>query len=276
MLSRKRFLLAALSLLCAGSLMAQNDFGVWTSVSAEKSFGKNFSIDAGVENRLQENATKPLRWDFGLGASYKVRKFLKLGAGYTYIRGRNLQEVKPRYKNDGVTIKGYNVDHEFWRNKHRLYFDVTGKVTWGRFTFSLRERYLYTHYNKAECLRDKYKTPIQPGYVGDTTYINGIELMKYEQTTDQKKAKDKHALRSRLQVEYNIKGLPLNPYASYEVTNDLGNQLRYDKSRVCAGLEWKVTKKHILDFGYLYQTESDNDEGNSNIHAIKVGYTFKF
>lgn len=276
MLSRKRFLLAALSVLCATNLLAQDDFGVWTSVSAEKSFGKKFSIDAGVENRLQENATKALRWDFGLGASYKVTKFLKLGAGYTYIRGRNLQEVKPRYKKDGVTVNGYNVDHEFWRNKHRLYFDVTGKVAWGRFTFSLRERYLYTHYNKAECLRDKYRTLLQDGYTGDTYIYNGTEFMEYEQTTDQKKAKDKHALRSRLQVEYNIKGLPLNPYASYEVTNDLGDKLRYDKSRVCAGIEWKVTKKHILDFGYIYQTESDNDEGNNNIHAIKVGYTFKF
>ena len=117
---------------------------------------------------------------------------------------------------------------------------------------------------------------MQPGFSGTTYPFNGIDFIEHELTTDQKKAKDKHALRSRLQVEYNIKGLPLNPYASYEVTNDLGNQLRYDKSRVCAGLEWKVTKKHILDFGYLYQTESDNDEGNSNIHAIKVGYTFKF
>ena len=201
MLSRKRFLLAALSVLCATNLLAQDDFGVWTSVSAEKSFGKKFSIDAGVENRLQENATKALRWDFGLGASYKVTKFLKLGAGYTYIRGRNLQEVKPRYKKDGVTVNGYNVDHEFWRNKHRLYFDVTGKVAWGRFTFCLRERYLYTHYNKAECLRDKYRSLLQDGYTGDTYIYNGTEFMEYEQTTDQKKAKDKHALRSRLQVE---------------------------------------------------------------------------
>lgn len=276
MLSRKRILLAALSLLCAGSLMAQNDFGVWTSVSAEKAFSKKFSIDAGAELRLQENATQPMRWDFGLGASYKVTKFLKLGAGYTFIHGRNLQEVKPRYKNDGVTVNGYNVDHGFWRNKHRLFFDVTGKAAWGRFTFSLRERYLYTHYNEAECLRDKYRTLVQPGYTGDTYIYNGTEFMEYEQTTDSKKAKDKHALRSRLQVEYNIKGLPLNPYASYEVTNDLGDKLRYDKSRVCAGVEWKVTKKHILDVGYLFQSESDNDEGNGNIHAIKVGYTFKF
>ena len=276
MLSRKRFLLAALSLLCAGSLMAQNDFGVWTSVSAEKAFSKKFSIDAGAELRLQDNATQPMRWDFGLGASYKVTKYLKLGAGYTFIHGHNTKEVKPRYKNDGVTVNGYNVDHGFWRNKHRLYFDVTGKVAWGRFTFSLRERYLYTHYNKAECLRDKYRSLLQDGYTGDTYIYNGTEFMEYEQTTDQKKAKDKHALRSRLQVAYNIKGLPLNPYASYEVTNDLGDKLRYDKSRVCAGIEWKVTKQHILDLGYIYQTESDEDEGNSNIHAIKVGYTFKF
>lgn len=276
MLSRKRILLAALSLFCAGSLMAQNDFGVWTSVSAEKAFSKKFSIDAGAELRLQDNATQPMRWDFGLGASYKVTKYLKLGAGYAFIHGRNLQEVKPHYKNDGVTVNGYNVDHGFWRNKHRLFFDVTGKVAWGRFTFSLRERYLYTHYNEAECLRDKYRTLVQPGYTGDTYIYNGTEFMEYEQTTDSKKAKDKHALRSRLQVEYNIKGLPLNPYASYEVTNDLGDKLRYDKSRVCAGVEWKVTKKHILDVGYLFQSESDNDEGNGNIHAIKVGYTFKF
>ena len=276
MLSKKRILLAALSLLCAGSLMAQNDFGIWTSVSAEKAFNKKFSLDAGAELRLQDNATQPLRWDFGVGASYKVKKFLKLGAGYTFIHGRNLQEDKPWYKNDGVTFKGYKVDHGFWRNKHRLYFDITGKASLGRFTFSLRERYLYTHYNEAECLRDKYSTPIQLGYDGKTYIYNGIEFINLEQTTDQKKAKDRHALRSRLQVEYNIKGLPLNPYASYEVTNDLGDKMRYDKSRVCAGLEWKVKKQHILDLGYIYQSESDNDEGNGDIHAIKVGYTFKF
>lgn len=288
MVSRKH-LIAAL-LLCSTGAFAQSDFGVWTGIGLDKSVNKQFSVDGSVEMRLEDNATQPMRWDFSLGTSYKLTKFLKLGVGYSFIHGRKPEEGKARYRTDDdgnpvldpstgqPRLNGYNVDHGYWRNKHRAYFDVTGKVKWGRFSFSLRERYLFTHYNEAECLRDKYRDPVQPGYDGETYIYNGTEFITYRPNdeTDIKPAKDRHLLRSRLQIEYNIKGRPLTPYASYEITNELDNAMRYDKSRICAGIDWKIRKTHVIGLGYLFQAGPDDDEGAGKLHAIKIDYTFKF
>jgi hypothetical protein len=287
MASKKILFAAALALCSATSAIAQSDFGVWTEIGVEKSFNKKFSLEASVENRMANNATQPQRWNAAIGGSYKPLKWLKLGAGYVFIYNRNFQEAEEKYKEndegeivlgkDGKPIiEGYNVDHGYWRPRHRAYFDVQGKVDVGRFSISLRERYLYNYYVETEALRDKYRNPSQPGYTGNLYPFNGMEFMKYEQETDTKKAKSKHSLRSRLQVEYDIKGVPLTPFVSCELTNELSNAMQYDKVRAQAGVEWKINKKHILSGAYLYQNENQEIGPNESLHAIKLGYKFKF
>lgn len=287
MASKKILFAAALALCSATSAIAQSDFGVWTEIGIEKSFNKKFSLEASVENRMANNATQPQRWNAAIGGSYKPLKWLKLGAGYVFIYNRNFQEAEEKYKEndegeivlgkDGKPIiEGYNVDHGYWRPRHRAYFDVQGKVDIGRFSISLRERYLYNYYVETEALRDKYRNPSQPGYTGNLYPFNGMEFMKYEQETDTKKAKSKHSLRSRLQVEYDIKGVPLTPFVSCELTNELSNAMQYDKVRAQAGVEWKINKKHILSGAYLYQNENQEIGPNESLHAIKLGYKFKF
>lgn len=287
MASKKILFAAALALCSATSAIAQSDFGVWTEIGVEKSFNKKFSLEASVENRMVNNATQPQRWNAAIGGSYKPLKWLKLGAGYVFIYNRNFQEVEEKYKeNDegelvldkagNPTIVGYNVDHGYWRPRHRAYFDVQGKLDVGRFSISLRERYLYNYYVETEALRDKYRNPSQPGYSGNLYPFNGMEFMKFEQEMDTKKAKLKHALRTRLQVEYDIKGVPLTPFVSCELTNELDNAMKYDKVRAQAGVEWKVNKKHILSGAYLYQNESQEAGPNASLHAIKLNYKFKF
>ena len=287
MASKKILFAAALALCSATSAIAQSDFGVWTEIGVEKSFNKKFSLEASVENRMANNATQPQRWNAAIGGSYKPLKWLKLGAGYVFIYNRNFQEVEEKYKeNDegelvldkagNPIVVGYNVDHGFWRPRHRAYFDVQGKLDVGRFSISLRERYLYNYYVETEALRDKYRNPSQPGYSGNLYPFNGMEFMKYEQEIDTKKAKSKHSLRTRLQVEYDIKGVPLTPFVSCELTNELDNAMKYDKVRAQAGVEWKVNKKHILSGAYLYQNESQEVGPNASLHAIKLNYKFKF
>ena len=287
MASKKILFAAALALCSATSAIAQSDFGVWTEIGVEKSFNKKFSLEASVENRMANNATQPQRWNAAIGGSYKPLKWLKLGAGYVFIYNRNFQEVEEKYKEndegeivlgkDGnPIIEGYNVDHGYWRPRHRAYFDVQGKVDVGRFSISLRERYLYNYYVETEALRDKYRNPSQPGYSGNLYPFNGMEFMKYEQEMDTKKAKSKHSLRTRLQVEYDIKGVPLTPFVSCELTNELSNAMQYDKVRAQAGVEWKINKKHILSGAYLYQNENQEIGPNESLHAIKLGYKFKF
>lgn len=287
MASKKILFAAALALCSATSAIAQSDFGVWTEIGVEKSFNKKFSLEASVENRMANNATQPQRWNAAIGGSYKPLKWLKLGAGYVFIYNRNFQEAEPKYKEndegeivlgkDGKPIiEGYNVDHGYWRPRHRAYFDVQGKVDVGRFSISLRERYLYNYYVETEALRDKYRNPSQLGYSGNLYTFNGMEFMKYEQEMDTKKAKSKHSLRTRLQVEYDIKGVPLTPFVSCELTNELSNAMQYDKVRAQAGVEWKINKKHILSGAYLYQNENQEFGPNESLHAIKLGYKFKF
>ena len=287
MASKKILFAAALALCSATSAIAQSDFGVWTEIGVEKSFNKKFSLEASVENRMANNATQPQRWNAAIGGSYKPLKWLKLGAGYVFIYNRNFQEAEEKYKendegeivlgkDDKPIIEGYNVDHGYWRPRHRAYFDVQGKVDVGRFSISLRERYLYNYYVETEALRDKYRNPSQPGYSGNLYPFNGMEFMKYEQETDTKKAKSKHSLRTRLQVEYDIKGVPLTPFVSCELTNELSNAMQYDKARAQAGVEWKINKKHILSGAYLYQNENQEIGPNESLHAIKLGYKFKF
>lgn len=287
MASKKILFAAALALCSATSAIAQSDFGVWTEIGVEKSFNKKFSLEASVENRMANNATQPQRWNAAIGGSYKPLKWLKLGAGYVFIYNRNFQEAEEKYKEndegeivlgkDGnPIIEGYNVDHGYWRPRHRAYFDVQGKVDVGRFSISLRERYLYNYYVETEALRDKYRNPSQPGYSGNLYPFNDMEFMKYEQEIDTKKAKSKHSLRTRLQVEYDIKGVPLTPFVSCELTNELSNAMQYDKVRAQAGVEWKINKKHILSGAYLYQNENQEIGPNESLHAIKIGYKFKF
>jgi hypothetical protein len=52
--------------------------------------------------------------------------------------------------------------------------------------------------------------------------------------------------------------------------------MQYDKVRAQAGVEWKINKKHILSGAYLYQNENQEIGPNESLHAIKLGYKFKF
>lgn len=275
-----------LSALASALPAAADDFGLWTEASVQKSITKQFSVDAGLEFRTEDNWRQPTRWAVSAGASYRPSKYLSIGADYVFIHSYSGTEVKTDYKNkpaaDGSLIfNGYNVDHGFWRNKHRTKVEITGKADAGRFTFSLRERYQYTHYMPATITRDRYRGALPEGmtpdnYQGRLYPCEGTYFTSFEQDTERaKRAKDKHYLRSRLQVEYNIRHCPLTPYLSYELSNDLTSGLRLDKKRLQAGAEWKVSKQHRIDFAYLYEDGAD-DDSEGNRHVICIGYKFKF
>lgn len=283
------------SLLCLGLLsaapltaLAGDDFGLWTSFGAQKEFSKKFSVEAGLDFRAEDKLRSVERWDFSLGATYKPFKFLSLGVGYDFIHQRNLQETKEIFvgwpeqttTNPCISALGLNVDHGYWRNKHRAVFDLTGKVSAGRFTFSLRERYQFTHYRSTTTLRDKYRDEIPANMIdawtGEKHCMEGRVFSKLKgPDVKEKESKNKHYLRSRLQVEYNIKHSPLTPYASFELSNNLSEGFSLDKKRVSVGTEWKITKKHRLEVGYVFQTGADDDD-EGDLHAISLGYKFKF
>lgn len=74
--------------------VAGDDFGLWTEISAEKKLTRQFSIDAGIDFRAEQQLKSISRWAGSLGFAYKPAKFLKASAGYAYIYDRNPQESK--------------------------------------------------------------------------------------------------------------------------------------------------------------------------------------
>lgn len=257
-----------------------DDVGAWLGADVQKNITKKFSVDAGIDLRAEENFNYLTRYAVGVGVGYAPLKWLKIGAGYNFLRDYNLSESRTKFDEDG-DFKNYKVDDDYWRSKHRATFDVTGSVKAGRFTFSLRERYQYTHFVATTTTRTTYKGLVSAenaqGYTGTLYEVDGQYFTKCSTEEDDKPAKDRHYLRSRLGVEYSIRHSKWTPYASYEFSNNLGSgeHFHLDKQRLTVGAEWKVSKKHRLDFAYVYNHGSD-DDGDDNCHVLSIGYKFKF
>ena len=106
--------------------------------------------------------------------------------------------------------------------------------------------------------------------------VRYFELDPERTELEKKSAKDKHYLRSRLSVEYNIRHCPLTPFVSYEVANDLGESLQLVRQRAQAGFDYKIRKGHTLSLAYLYQHGEKEETGDADFHVLSLDYKFKF
>ena len=139
----------------------------------------------------------------------------------------------------------YNHETKGWEVRHRYYFFATGSYRINRFTVSLRERF-------------------------QSTYRVGVKETS-------KRANPKLYLRSRLEVEYDIRNCKFEPFASVELYNTLndpqGNKM--NKLKYTAGSKYKLNKRNSLQLYYRYVNFKDDDEGNGK-HMIGLGYSDKF
>lgn len=92
----KKQLFITLALLAAPLLASaqsepktSDDFGIWTDISAEKKLSKKASVEIEAEYRTANNANQNSRWSMGLSGEYKLTKWLKVGAGYTFLYNHN-------------------------------------------------------------------------------------------------------------------------------------------------------------------------------------------
>ena len=267
------------ALLIAPFAHAQDDtFGLWTEAGITKRIDQHFSFEAGVGYRANDNLRSSSRFDFGLGINYKPVKGLKMGVGYVLIDQHNPTETKAHYNSSG-NWNGFNVDHSFWRIKNRFYADVSGKIDVGRFSFGLRERYQATVYNAKHVARDKYRGVVSEDYADEKIYgeVDGAGRWYAldEADDDYKEAKTKQYLRSRISVEYNIRHCNVDPFASVELSNSLDHKFSIDKRRWTLGADWKITKKHTVTVAYVY-TNGQDDDDEGNLHALSIGYNYKF
>lgn len=255
--------------------------GFWTSVSVEKSFQKKWSIGAEADMRANDNLNSFGRASIGLSGDYKFLPWLKVGAGYSFIADHSPVALKTDYKKKDGSFNGFNLDEDFWRNKHRAVIDLTGKIKAGNFSFALRDRYQFTHFNSSSCQRTKYRDGVREGEGVDITGYTPIGGYYFapgdeEVVTDDKGTKNTHMLRSRVSIDYNIPHFPLTPEVSYEITNDLCDGLSAVKQRVVAGFDLKITKKFYISAAYVYQHQFQAEEYEpATLHAGSLGFKFK-
>ena len=271
-------------LLGASAAWAQSDFGVWTSVEGSTKLNKKLELSFEGEYRTQDMSSMTERVSGAVNLSFKDKNFLpflKADVGYTfmYMNYPGETEIKYETDDDGMLTdvpKHMNVDAAYWTARHRGTASLTGSFKWKRFKFSLRERYQFTYRMPSQCDRTRwYYDPFHEMMGAPEYYLDEDPNSEdYSYMIDDKKAKSDHKLRTRLEVSYDIKKCPFEPYAEVEIYNQLDKAFAYDKIRYTVGTEYKIDKKNKLKVFYRYQDYADIDEVSG--HVLGLGYAFEF
>ena len=255
----------------ANAQSANDSYGIWATVEAEKKINKKFKVVADAELRTTNIVKDIERATIGAKVEYKALKWLKTNVGYSfmYTQKPETKSLKdPVYDEEGNFVDyEYNIDHAYWTIRNRVYVTASGEYKIGRFEFGLRERLQYTHTNSATTNETKYRYDL-----GEDPLFS-IDDNEWIATTEPeiKEAKDNLSLRSRISIKYDIPNCKINPFASVELYTRLDEWKGYDKLRYRIGGSYKINKKNSISLYYLYQSVNDDDEPGG--HAIGLEYS---
>jgi len=271
---KKKILPLAGALLCWGTaLRAQSDdFGLWTEINVSKSLPHNLELSFEGEYRMEDYLRKTDRFGGTLSLGYKATKFMKFKAGYALLYGFHSEERKEKYEDDIMDLdhyRGYKVTESYWSLRHRFKADITfDKKFFKWLKISLRERYQYSFRPEMEVPRLYY--PERYDKYADEYYKNPPES-----ELDKKHERREHMLRSRLEFQYDKKKCDWKPFVSFEVYNDLANQMKTGEYKVMCGTDYKISKQHKVNVSYLYNTEMEAHPYESR-HVLILGYSYDF
>ena len=247
---KRKQLAVLLLLLCTvfiPTLSHADDAGLILNAGASHKIKKGLNVDIESEFRSRNNFRTADRVSLGASISYKVLPWLKASGGYELLIDNNHEKIT--YHSDG---EYNNWRPSYWGLRHRFNVSLTASHKINRVEVSLRERWQYTY---------------RPSKLIDNFDFDEGMWEDY-----QVRSKNKHVLRSRLQLEWDIPKFKFDPYASVEFhTSD-----RLDKTRVIAGVEYTIKKTHGFKLFYRYQNVNGNDDDEPDIHMAGLGYTFKF
>ena len=201
----------------------ENDFGSWLSAGVSMDLSKRINLEAEEEVRIFKNFSEIDRFMTSFGGAVSIVKGLKAGTGYTWIYDHDVKDTG-------------------WENRHRVFAYLQGKADLGRLTFTLREKFQMTYYDKTE------------------------EDFDYS---------PQNYLRSRLQAAYDLKGSKIEPYFSaemhYQLNNPEGNEI--DNMRYTLGLGFPFSKKLNMDT-FLRLSQELNVKHPVNLYLLGISVSF--
>ncbi len=246
-LKKARFFIVALMMAVVSPAYAQkDDLGAWIGAKADKKLTDRWEVGLGAEYRLNDDLSSPDRFSVGVSAKYKVASWLKASLNYDYLHS---------YKQKEMSDGGKYMYNSYWYPRHRVQADLTASKKFGRFKVSLRERWMYTYRPIFE--RDRMNiVEDDPDY--------GMISQK------DKASKAENVLRSRLNVQYDIKKSKFTPYVSAEMFNAWAVQ----KVRYSVGTEYKINKQNSVKLFYLFEDKNQlaGSDPVTDSHIIGVEY----
>ena len=213
-----------------------------------------FSFDAAYTNKYYGFLRLTLR------ERYQLTFVPSKDVDRTRTRTKTVRKYRdPRYPNGDVLntyepLESYQLYTDFWQEGNAIY---------SKDFYDDNEDYIYDPY------------PVQDVTATYLAEHQGEGLNTVTEQVKTKSSKTQHVLRSRLTLEIDKKGWQWTPYVYFELFNNMGEGWHFDKVRASAGVEYAVTKQHKISLGYVFNHEND-DDGDMNIHAVNVGYKFKF
>lgn len=151
----RRLLFIGLIVLSLGSFAQQNDFQIWSELSAETELKKDFSLFVVEELRFNQNASHFDELHNSIGAKYNFNKHFRMQVLYRYSLINTLKK--------GI------------QNANRFGINVSYKEKFKRFRFQYRLRYQIDYINlqglkiDGHTLRNRFtlkynirKTPLMP------------------------------------------------------------------------------------------------------------------
>ena len=225
---KKRISILLLIVLLSGGVFVcraqENDFGSWISAGVTKDLSKRISLEAEEEVRIFKNFGEIDRFMTSFGGAFSIIKGVKAGTGYTWIYDHDVKDTG-------------------WENRHRIFVYLQGKADLGRLTFTLREKFQMTYYDKAQ------------------------EDFDYS---------PQNYLRSRVQVAYDVKVSKIEPYLSaemhYQLNNPKGNEI--DNMRYTLGIAFPISKKLDLDT-FVRLSQELNVKKPENLYLLGLSINFK-
>jgi len=213
-LSIRNFLFAAILLANISLLSAQtNDWGLWTSVDAEKKLGKNWELDIGGQYRWKDNISVTDQIRGSADISRKLGKHLQLGAGYELIAKKKVNKdvfvYRNRFRVQSKVSYKYARFTADWRLRMQLTMmekeDLSGGITFDD------DYHKWVMRNRFSLKYDIRKTPLKP-YINFELFhqpFGGLEYSYYKNRfsvgTDYKINK-RHSLEVGYKLENEVAG----------------------------------------------------------------------
>ena len=269
------------------SAQENDELGLWHEIGVEKAITKKWDAGLDLEYRSQDRA----RFSAGIGTSYKVCKYLKLGINNNFLYTYRPDKYKDKSEGEVGSeywVTGYNHTPRYWYPRHRFSAEAIGSIKlWKWLKISLRERYQLT-YSKARTIdKFKYRVIHEKKYDFDDDWNeiswyeenpdDDIEPKYYPSYTDQ-------VLRSRIKLEYDKKRVPFSPFISAEAHNStsVGDHMLLQKVRAAVGSSYKfrkhneVTLSYVITFDMYDIEDSEVVRQHDRMHAICLGYKYSF